>query len=83
MKVADWISNFLVENGITHVYQLSGGMTAFLADSMARTSKIEIISLRHEQAAGFAAEGFSRVSGVPSVAMGTSGPGATKPKKAR
>ncbi len=77
MKVADWISNFLVENGITHVYQLSGGMTAFLADSMARTSKIEIISLRHEQAAGFAAEGFSRVSGVPSVAMGTSGPGAT------
>lgn len=77
MIVADWISNFLVESGITHVYQLSGGMTAFLADSMARTSEIEIISLRHEQAAGFAAEGYSRVSGSPSVAMGTSGPGAT------
>ena len=77
MKVTDWISAYLVENGITRVYQLSGGMTAFLADSIARTSKIEIISLRHEQAAGFAAEGFSRVSGVPSVAMATSGPGAT------
>ena len=77
MKVADWISNFLVDNGITHVYQLSGGMTAFVADSMARTPGIEIISLRHEQAAGFAAEGYSRVAGVPAVAMGTSGPGAT------
>jgi acetolactate synthase-1/2/3 large subunit len=77
LKVADWISNFLVDNGISHVYQLSGGMTAFLADSMARTPGIEIISLRHEQAAGFAAEGYSRVAGLPAVAMGTSGPGAT------
>jgi acetolactate synthase-1/2/3 large subunit len=77
LKVADWISNFLIDNGITHAYQLSGGMTAFLADSMAQTPGIQVISMRHEQAAGFAAEGFSRVTGIPAVAMGTSGPGAT------
>ena len=62
---------------MTNVYQLSGGMTAFLADSIARAPGIQLTSLRHEQAAGFAAEGFARVTGLPAVAMGTSGPGAT------
>lgn len=77
MKVTEWIAKFLVDHGITHVYQLSGGMTAFLADSMSQAPGINVISMRHEQAAGFAAEGFSRITGNPAVAMGTSGPGAT------
>ena len=33
--------------------------------------------MHHEQAAAFAAEGTARISGVPGVAIATSGPGAT------
>ena len=33
--------------------------------------------MHHEQAAAFAAEAFGRMTGVPGVAMATSGPGAT------
>ena len=35
------------------------------------------MSMHHEQAAAFAAEGAARMTGVPGVAMATSGPGAT------
>jgi len=38
---------------------------------------IRIIDVRHEQAAGHAAEGWARVTGRPGVAMVTAGPGVT------
>jgi acetolactate synthase-1/2/3 large subunit len=76
-SVADNIANFLHEKNIGVIYQLSGGMIAFLADAIHRFGKTKIINLRHEQAAGFAAEGSSRVLNYPSFVMATSGPGAT------
>ena len=33
--------------------------------------------MHHEQAAAFAAEGYARITGLPGVALATSGPGAT------
>jgi acetolactate synthase-1/2/3 large subunit len=38
---------------------------------------MEMVNCIHEQGAGFAAEGYSRVTGNSGVAMATSGPGAT------
>jgi acetolactate synthase-1/2/3 large subunit len=77
ITVADHFAHFLAENNVANVYELSGGMIAFLTDSIYRLGKTKIVNTRNEQAAGFAAEGSSRVSSIPSVAMGTSGPGAT------
>ena len=74
---ADLIAAFFVENEVPAVFELSGGMIAFLTDAVARLGKTPIINTRHEQAAGFAAEGATRVTGRSAVAMGTSGPGAT------
>ncbi len=74
---ADFIAEFLVNNNVSAVFQLSGGMTAFLADSIARLGKTPIVNTRHEQSAGFAAECATRFSGVPSIALATSGPGAS------
>lgn len=37
----------------------------------------QLVACCHEQAAGFAAEGWARITGVPGVALATSGPGAT------
>jgi acetolactate synthase-1/2/3 large subunit len=74
---ADAMAAFFADNGVPAVFELSGGMIAFLTDAVARLGKTSIINTRHEQAAGFAAEGATRISGKSAVAMGTSGPGAT------
>jgi acetolactate synthase-1/2/3 large subunit len=74
---ADFFAHFLADKNVNAVFQLSGGMIAFLADSIERLGKSTLINNRHEQASGFAAEGYARVEGQAAVAMGTSGPGAT------
>lgn len=74
---ADYFANFLAKKEVEEVFLLSGGMIAFLSDAIFRLGKTKLINVRHEQSAGFAAEGASRVSGKPIVAMATSGPGAT------
>ena len=75
--LADCIAMFIAEKDASAVYQLSGGMIAFLIDAIGRLGQTKIINTRHEQAAGFAAEGSARVTKKPGFAMGTSGPGAT------
>ena len=75
--LADCIAMFIAEKNASAVYQLSGGMIAFLIDAIGRLGQTKIINTRHEQAAGFAAEGSARVTKNPGFAMGTSGPGAT------
>jgi acetolactate synthase-1/2/3 large subunit len=77
MKASDYIVEFLYTQGVRNVFLLIGGMITHLVDSLNQQGKIQIISLHHEQAAAFAAEGIARISGVPGVAMATSGPGAT------
>lgn len=77
MKVNDFIAAFLQAQGITHVFEMAGGMITHLLDAIYHTQAINIISVHHEQAAAFAADGFARLSGKPGVALATSGPGAT------
>jgi acetolactate synthase I/II/III large subunit len=76
MESADWIAQFLVAQGVESVYEVVGGMIANFLDALHRDGRIRIVSCHHEQAAGFAAEGHARMTGVPGVAMATSGPGA-------
>ncbi|WP_281298243.1 thiamine pyrophosphate-binding protein [Flavobacterium limnophilum] len=77
MKVSDFIAEFLVKKGIKSVFELSGGMITHLLDSLNQKTDIHIITMHHEQAAAFAAEGYARVTGLPGIALATSGPGAT------
>jgi acetolactate synthase-1/2/3 large subunit len=76
-KGSDVIARFLDEQGVECVFELVGGMIVHLLDSLHQADRIRIVSMHHEQGAAFAAEGYARVSGVPGVAMATSGPGAT------
>jgi acetolactate synthase-1/2/3 large subunit len=77
MKVTDYIARFLEDQGVPCVFEMSGGMITHLLDSIHRRGTIDIVSTHHEQAAAFAADALARVTGVPGVAMATSGPGAT------
>jgi acetolactate synthase-1/2/3 large subunit len=76
MQASDWIAETLVTQGVNTIYEVVGGMIANLIDALHRDGRVRIVSCRHEQAAGFAAEGHARMTGVPGVAMATSGPGA-------
>lgn len=77
MKVSDFIAKYLEEKGVSEIFELSGGMITHLLDSISQLTKIKIISMHHEQAASFAADGASRISGKPGISLATSGPGAT------
>ena len=77
MKVSDFIAEFLEKKGIKSVFELSGGMITHILDSLNQKTSIAIITMHHEQAAAFAAEGYARVTGLPGIALATSGPGAT------
>jgi len=77
MKVSDFIAEFLDKKGIKSIFELSGGMITHILDSINQTTKIQIVTMHHEQAAAFAAEAYGRVTGLPGIALATSGPGAT------
>jgi len=77
MKGSDFIARFLRRQGVEVVFELIGGMITHLIDSLYQEGGIKIVSMHHEQSAGFAAEAVGRISGVPGVALATSGPGAT------
>lgn len=77
MNVADHIANFLSSKGVKTVFELSGGMITLLLDSLHRHGGFSIVSVHHEQSAAFAADASGRISGIPGVALATSGPGAT------
>jgi acetolactate synthase-1/2/3 large subunit len=77
LSVARYLAQSLPSYGVTHVFELIGGMIATLIDELQHQPELSVISMHHEQGAGFAAEGFARSAGRPSVALATSGPGAT------
>lgn len=79
MKASDALTKFLITHKVQTCFELVGGMITHLLDSFAQSGEFNIISMHHEQAAAFAAEGVARkTKGTRiAVAMGTSGPGAT------
>lgn len=77
MKLSDYIAQFLAEQKIDHVFVVSGGAIIHSIDSVAKRKDMKYICVQHEQAAGAAADAYSRTCGRVGTAMVTSGPGAT------
>ncbi len=72
---AQIVTKLLEAHGITVLAGIPGGSVLPLYDELAR-SGIRHILVRHEQAAGFIAQGIARTTGKPAVCVATSGPGA-------
>jgi len=77
MKLSDYVASFLAEQGIKHVFLITGSAAVHLIDSIAKNPKIDYICTQHEQAAAMAAEAYSRITENLGAALSTSGPGAT------
>src|SRR2546421_930339 len=70
------IAKRLKAHGVTKLFTLSGGHLFSVYDGC-RAEGIDIVDVRHEQTAAFAAEGWAKVTRTPGVAALTAGPGVT------
>ncbi len=70
------VAKVLKSRGVSHLFTLSGGHLFSIYDGC-REEGIEIVDVRHEQTAAFAAEGFAKATRKVGVAALTAGPGVT------
>jgi thiamine pyrophosphate-dependent acetolactate synthase large subunit-like protein len=70
------IAKCLQKAGIKDIFYIMGG-PMLLAEATAIKEGIRMIDVRHEQAAAFACQAYSRLRQTPSVCMAASGPGFT------
>jgi len=75
MKVSDYIAWHLANEGVRHVFMLTGGGAMHLNDALGHEPRISCICQHHEQACSIAAEAYARVSGKIGVVNVTTGPG--------
>src|SRR5277367_6061954 len=70
------VARRLKAHGVSKLFTLSGGHIFSIYDGC-RAEGIDIVDVRHEQAAAFAAEGWAKVTRTPGVCALTAGPGVT------
>jgi acetolactate synthase-1/2/3 large subunit len=76
MKASDLFVKCLEEEGVEFIYGVPGEENLDMLESI-RKSNIKLILNRHEQAGGFMAATYGRLTGKAGVCMSTLGPGAT------
>lgn len=76
IKASDLFINILTHEGVEYIFGIPGEENLDLLESI-RQSKINFIVTRHEQAAGFMAATYGRLTGKVGVSLTTLGPGAT------
>ena len=74
-KGSDLLVAALENEGVDRIFGIPGEENLDVVESL-RTSKIELVLTRHEQAAGFMAATHGRLTGRPGVCISTLGPGA-------
>ncbi len=76
MKASDLFVKALENEGVSYIFGIPGEENLDLLDSL-KGSSIKLILTRHEQAAGFMAATYGRLTGHAGVCLSTLGPGAT------
>lgn len=74
-KLSDFVAQFLVEQGLQHVFMLTGGGAMHLNDSLGRHPGLEKIYNHHEQASAMAADSYARIHSAIPIVNVTTGPG--------
>lgn len=76
MKASDLFVKCLEKEGVEYIFGIPGEENLDLLESL-RNSTIKLVLCRHEQAAGFMAATYGRLTGRAGVCLSTLGPGAT------
>ena len=77
MRVSDYVIEFFENQGVDHIFTVSGGGSIFLCDALGMAKKMKYVACHHEQAASMATEAYARVRQGLGVTLVTSGPGGT------
>lgn len=77
MKVSNYISQKLVDSGITQVFTVTGGGAMHLNDALGHQEGMHCLYNHHEQACAIAAESYARIEGRIAAVCVTTGPGGT------
>ncbi len=76
-RVADYIADFLADNGITQVFSVTGGGAMHLNDGLGHHPGLRCVYNHHEQACAIAAEAYARLNNQIAAVCVTTGPGGT------
>jgi acetolactate synthase I/II/III large subunit len=77
MKLSDYVVRFIAEQGVKHVFLVTGGGAMHLNQSLGAEKAIEPVCNSHEQASAMCAEAYAKVTNHLGVCMVTTGPGGT------
>ena len=77
IKVSNYIAGKLVEEGIRHVFTVTGGGAMHLNDGLGHQEGLECIYNHHEQACAMAADSYARIHNRIAAVCVTTGPGGT------
>ena len=73
---AESLVQSLVAHGVDTVFGLPGVQIMPIFDALHGHPEVRVVTVRHEQAAAYMADGYARASGKPGVALVVPGPGA-------
>ncbi len=76
-RVADVVADLLVENGVQHVFMVTGGGAMHLNDALGRHSGLQYVACHHEQTCAMAADAYYRLNRRLACVNVTTGPGGT------
>ena len=77
IRVADYVADMLVKNGIEHVFTVTGGGAMHLNDGLGHKEGLQCVYNHHEQACAIAAESYARIHNKIAAVCVTTGPGGT------
>lgn len=77
VRGGDAVVQALEANGVDVVFGIPGVHTLDIYDALIEGSSLKHILARHEQGAGYMADGYARATGKPGVALIVTGPGLT------
>ncbi len=75
--LSDLMVDYLERRGVEYIFGLCGHTVIGLLDALSRSQKIKYVSVRHEQVASTAADGYARVKKKAGVVLCHLGPGLT------
>lgn len=76
-RLADYIADFLVDNGISDCFMVTGGGAMHLNDALGHKEGLNCTYNHHEQASAIAAESYARINNRIAALCVTTGPGGT------
>jgi acetolactate synthase-1/2/3 large subunit len=79
MKLSDYVVRFIADQGVKHVFLVTGGGAMHLNQSLGAEPRLQAICNSHEQASAMCAEGYAKATNHLGVCMVTTGRAAQMP----